>query len=123
MKTSSVVGSVLLFLACDAWAQPALRLKARLGPERNAARRMAAEPGTHFVLEFRGYPDALLRGELEQRGIRVLEYVPDNGLLVAATEPGKALPSQLHLEGLGLSSAGVLKVDDKISPLLDRQIA
>jgi hypothetical protein len=114
MKRSGVVASAILIAASSAWAQTALRLKARSGPEFRGTP-VAARPATHFLLQFPEYPGVQVRGELERRGMRVLEYVPDNGVLVAAAE--------LRLDGLGLSWAGALDVGDKISPQLDRQVA
>ena len=113
MKVARIVGIAILTAA--AWAQPALRFKARQEPRRQQGIRMAARAGTHFILQFRRYPDAGIRAEIQRRGMRLLEYVPDNALLVAAFAP--------RLEGLDLVWAGPPAIDDKISPQLDRQSA
>src|SRR5215471_15114571 len=100
----------LLLLAGLVAAQSPIRLKSR------AARRIpAASRGTHHIVQFRGYPDARVRAELERRGIRVLEYVPDNGLLVSGDAP--------DLTGLDVAGSGTLAVSDKISPLLAESLA
>src|SRR5450432_665323 len=68
----------------------------------------------HFILEFRSYPGAGTRRELARRGIRTLQYLPDNGLMVSSD----AAP---NLAGLDLQSAGALQPEDKLSPLLAAQ--
>src|SRR5690349_12027004 len=113
MKLAPLVGIAILTVAA-ACAQP-LRLKGRQAPRRQPGIRMAARVGTHYILQFRKYPDAEIRAEIRRRGMRLLEYVPDNALLVAASAP--------RLEGLDLVSAGPEAIDDKISPQLDRQSA
>jgi hypothetical protein len=57
-----------------------------------------------------------MRQELERRGIRVLQYVPDSALMVAS-------PVAPDLDGLEVLSAGALEPADKISPLLADQVA
>jgi hypothetical protein len=105
MRTVLLVA--LLLLSDLAGAQPTLRLKSRV-----AGRPVAAGRGTHHIVQFREYPDAGVRAELERRGMRVLEYVPDNGLLISAAEP--------DLAGLPVAGASPLGASDKISPLLDQ---
>jgi Matrixin len=100
-----------LLLASCAWGQPVLRLKARQGQRltgnlpRNA----------HYILHFNEYPGAGLREELARRGVRVLEYVPENGLMVSSR-------AVVSLAGLPLAGAGSLEALDKISPLLAEQV-
>jgi hypothetical protein len=62
-------------------------------------------------VQFREYPDAGVRAELERRGMRVLEYIPDNGLLISAAEP--------DLTGFPVAGSSALNPSDKVSPLLD----
>ena len=57
-----------------------------------------------------------MRQELERRGIRVLQYVPDSTLMVAS-------PVAPDLDGLEVLSASALEPSDKISPLLADQVA
>jgi hypothetical protein len=71
--------------------------------------------GTHFLLRFSTEPGPELRLELERRGMRVLQYVPEAALMVSS----RATP---NLEGLPLLSAGALEVSDKISPMLAEQV-
>ena len=107
-------------------AQSAIHLKARashsdrdpLGRERGGANgggkgAPQALP-RHFMLEFGSYPGPEIRRELARRGIRTLQYLPDNGLMVSS----EAAP---NLAGLNLVSAGALDPEDKLSPLLAAQ--
>jgi len=42
-------------------------------------------PGAkHYILQFESYPDADIRADLAGRGIRILQYVPDNALMVSS---------------------------------------
>jgi hypothetical protein len=111
MRKINLMATALL-AGCAVWAQPALPLKARLGKDRRPSRAAPAE-STHFILQFPDYPDARTRRDLEERGLRVLEYVPGNALLVAGPKA--------RIEGLAVSWAGTLEAPDKISPDLDRQ--
>ena len=70
-----------------AWAQGAIRLKTRTidtvqatGQGRLAGRPMLG--GRHYLLQFPSYPGPEVRQELARRRIRVLQYVPDNALMV-----------------------------------------
>src|SRR5437879_4460428 len=66
------------------------------------------------MLEFRSYPGPEVRQELGRRGMRVLQYLPDTGLMVSSdTAP--------RLAGLDVTWAGPLNPEDKISPLLEGQ--
>ena len=63
----------------------------------------------HWILQFDAYPGPDVRKELERRGIRALEYIPDFGLSVSfAGSP--------DLRGLGIMWAGQLAPQQKISP-------
>jgi hypothetical protein len=107
---------VAIFLAVGcACAQPAIHLKA--GAPDGRSSRMLTRQGraTHFLLRFPTEPGAELRGELERRGMRVLQYVPAGGVMVAS-------PTALDLHGLGVLSADTLEPSDKISPLLANQV-
>jgi hypothetical protein len=66
----------------------------------------------HYVLEFRSYPGVEVRAELQRRGMRVVGYVPETGLMVST--PGPA-----DLRGLDLAGAGTLDPQSKISPALE----
>jgi len=114
MKKIGLWIGLILLAAGSARTQPDLRLKARATPARRGIRPTAAG-ATHLILQFERYPDAGIRSELESRGIRVLEYVPDNALLVAA--------AGADLGGLPVEWSGALETADKISPQLDQQTA
>jgi hypothetical protein len=105
-----------LLLGDLTWAQGAIRLKTRTidtaqlvsqGPP--AGRPLLG--GRHYLLQFPSYPGPEVRQALTRHGIRVLQYVPDNTLMVLAGHGS-------NIEGLGVSWAGELEAEDKISPVL-----
>jgi len=85
------------------------RYRAMVSQGRPAGRPLLG--GRHYLLEFPSYPGPEVRQELARHGIRVLQYVPDNTLMVLARQG-------FNMEGLGASWAGELEAEDKISPLL-----
>jgi hypothetical protein len=86
-------------------AAPAIRLKSGVI---TSATRHPAVPGHHYLLQFREEPGAEVRAELTRRGIRILNEVPEAGLMVSsAAEP--------DLNGLGLTWVGPLTPSDKLS--------
>jgi hypothetical protein len=103
-----VILAALVVWAAIAGAQPVLRLKTRLNPTSRDLSR--AHAGTHYILQFHEYPDAGVRADLMERGLRILEYVPDNGLLVSGRT--------IQLRGLELASTQPVQAADKISPQL-----
>jgi len=107
----AALAAIFLIVAC-AWAQPAIHLKS--GPGRRAL--PGARRGNHYMLQFQSYPDAALRDELASRGIRVLQYVPDNALMVSSA-------ADADLSGLPLLGTASLESTDKISPLMAAQVA
>ena len=106
--------AIFLLVSC-AWAQPVIRLKAGAAGARPSRTLPRHGRATHFLLQFPTEPGPEMRRELERRGMRVLQYVPDAALMVAS-------PVAPDLEGLGVLSAGVLEASDKISPLLADQV-
>lgn len=115
MKFSTAVPVTAFLLVSSAWAQPVVRLKAGAAGARTSRTLPRHGRATHFLLQFPAEPGPEMRGELERRGIRVLQYVPDAALMVAS-------PVSPDLAGLGVLSAGVLEASDKISPLLADQV-
>ena len=115
MKSFHSVPVAVFVMVWCAWAQPVIRLKAGAADAR--ASRTPARQGrtTHFLLRFPTEPGAELRRELERRGIRVLQYVPEAGLMVAS-------PTAPDLRGLDVLSAAALEPSEKISPLLKDQV-
>ena len=98
------------------WAQGVIRLKTRTIDTAQAASqgRLAGRPlpgGRHYLLQFPSYPGPDVREQLALRRIRVLQYVPDNTLMVLAGRGSS-------LEGLSVIWAGELEAEDKISPVL-----
>jgi hypothetical protein len=105
-----------LLLGDLTWAQGAIRLKTRTIDTAQVASQgqPAGRPllgGRHYLLEFPSYPGPDVLAQLAERGIRVVQYVPDNTLMVLV---GRGL----NLEGLGAIWVGELEAEDKISPLL-----
>lgn len=66
---------------------------------------------SHVLIEFRDAPGVNQLFELEQRGVRVLGFVPETGLLVSA-------PDHVRFDGLEARWVGRLRAPDKLSPLL-----
>jgi hypothetical protein len=93
-------------------AADVIRLKSRTIDTAEA--RSTDVRGAHLILQFNSWPGRETLRELERRGVRVLEYVPDSALLVSSD-------SSPHLEGLGVRWAGPLEVSDKLSPALVRR--
>jgi Matrixin/Glucodextranase, domain B len=94
----------------SAWAQ-GIHWKAAPGTQRPSRMR-----GGHIILQFTTYPDSALRDNLKRRGIHVLQYVPDNALMVT-------LSPAADLSGLNVVWSGSLAVADKVSPVLNEQVS
>src|SRR5579885_1452937 len=94
--------SVILLFAATAWGDGTLYLKSGPihTPSTTGTAVDAAGPG-HFIVQFSNFPSAATRAALEQRGVRVLGYVPDFGLMVSAG-------SVPDLGGLGVVWVGTL---------------
>jgi hypothetical protein len=101
MKSFHSVPVAIFVVVWCAWAQPVIHLKA--GSAGAPSSRTPARQGrtTHFLLRFPTEPGAELRQELERRGMRVLQYVPEAGLMVGS-------PTTPDLRGLGVLSAAAL---------------
>ena len=115
MKSFHSVPVAVFVMVWCAWAQPVIRLKAGAAGARASRTRTRQGRTTHFLLRFPTEPGAELRRELERRGMRVLQYVPEAGLMVAS-------PAAPDVGGLGVLSAAALEPSDKISPLLKDQV-
>jgi len=99
-------------------ASPSLRLKTReiqtADPKDDPVEGVAPQSfgrGGHMLLQFNQLPTADTIAELENRGIRVLQTVPENGLLVT-------VEGRVHLQGLQVRYAAPIVPSDKISPLI-----
>lgn len=79
------------------------------GPARLRVREQAGP--SRLIVQFAHAPGEAERAWLEQRGARVLAYVPDHAWIVAA-------PPALSLDGLPAVRAGRLAARHKLSPLL-----
>jgi hypothetical protein len=115
MKILNALTVVFFLVASQAGAQSRVRLKTRAAGTRPVRMTPRPERASHFLLEFPTEPGPELRLELERRGIRILQYVPDAALMVAS-------PGAPNLEGLDVLSAAALEPSDKISPLLADQV-
>ncbi|MBS1856271.1 MAG: matrixin family metalloprotease [Acidobacteria bacterium] len=111
MNHRKLIPAALLLLAAPVLLGQPIRLKA--GAVARVPGRIRAG---HVIVQFPGYPDAAVREDLVRRGLRVLEYVPDNALMVAAGP-------RADLSGLNVAWAGALEAEDKISPLLAGQVS
>ena len=112
--SKAVPVAVFLMVSC-VWAQPVVHLKVGAAGARPARMLPPHGRGTHFLLRFPTEPGPEMLRELERRGMRVLQYVPDAALMVAS-------PATPDLEGLSVLSADALEASSKISPLLADQV-
>lgn len=104
------IATILALCSTIAAAAPTIRLKSGM-PTASTERRVRL--GRHYLLQFRAEPGPEVRIELERRGIRIHNAVPEAGLLVSsAAEP--------DLEGLDATWAGPLAASDKLSRELVR---
>ncbi len=101
--------SVVLILASPGTAEDLIRLRTRAIHPMAEVRPVT---GRHFVLQFPDYPGEAVRAALEQKGVRVLGYVPDNALMVSSDRPP-------DLGRLGATWAGSLLANEKLSPDLN----
>jgi len=108
--------AVLACLSVLAFADPAIRLKTRrIDPERTESasqpvRDRGSDAPGHFLIQLAAPPSMADVQAIERRGVRVLEYVPDNAFLVS----GRAS----SLDGMALRWMGALEIADKISPAI-----
>lgn len=104
---------------------PPLRLKAGrvppnlLAPGKGeeaaaAAQRVAWAGRMHWLVQFAAEPDEELIERLGWLDVRVLQYVPDQGLLVSA-------PSGVDWTAVGAAYAGLLTAAEKLSPALAQE--
>jgi len=101
--------ALLLFFTVAACADNALYLKSGVLQTRPAGAQTAG-PG-HFIVQFSALPSAATRAALARRGVRVLGYIPDFGLMVSSDR----VPD---LSGLGVTWTGALAPGQKLSPNL-----
>ncbi|MGO9260601.1 MAG: matrixin family metalloprotease [Bryobacteraceae bacterium] len=117
MQSQSFRWILFVALAQGLVAQDAIRLKTRtLGREPTGRQlvpgsRLPATAG-HYILQFQHLPDFEGRQQLARRGARVLEYVPDNALMVS-------IPAGFEGADLGVARWLRMAAADKISPLAD----
>src|SRR5262249_426070 len=113
--TKWIAGLAFLALAQGVASQDVIRLKngRAIRPGDTSRRISALAGGRHYIVQFGAYPGAAVRAELERRHIRVVGFVPDSALMVTGS-------GALDLEGLGVTWAGPLEAEDKISPLVAR---
>jgi Matrixin len=107
---------IALLTSGFACAQPTLRLKARqidTSPASAVAEGSRPRPfgRGHLLIQFQQQPSAETVAELEQRGVRVLADVPENGLLIS-------LDRRVPMGDLGVRYMAPIRSSDKISPLI-----
>lgn len=108
MRVLVLLGLIIGSSVGRLWADDVIHLKTR---DVHPPRRRTTAGARHLILRFESRPDARLASELEHRGIRVLAYIPGSSLMVAPRgEP--------DLGGLGVTWAGPMAAEDKISPAL-----
>ena len=102
--------------------QPVLHLKNRSWTTTNdlqtfsgtAAKSRTGQAG-HYIIQFDQFPSQEQLWTLEDRGVTILGYVPENAVVVSAS-------GQIGLEGLNAHWRGRLESQDKISPLLTTEV-
>ena len=120
MQRVAVTAALGLFGTVLVPAQPMLHLKSRVsaGSQFLAFSAQQAEPKRlspgrhHIVIQFAAMPGLIDLKRLESQGVVVLQYVPDQALMVNA-------PDRLSLDGSKVILAEALMSADKISPDLD----
>lgn len=65
-----------------------------------------------MIVQFAETPGRMALEELKRRGARLVAYVPDGGLVIAA-------PDDLELDGLGVRRLVRVEASDKLSPALE----
>jgi uncharacterized repeat protein (TIGR01451 family) len=104
---------------------PPIRLLSRTfvpqpGAPANAAASVAPAPPAparvHVLVQFRGVPTAAQRQRLTERGVRLLDYVPENAFF--ASLPGAT--TLAALEDTGVHWLGPILPEDKLPPRLRR---
>jgi len=120
MKSVRIGGVLALLLLQWGSSASAVHLKnrtidANLIPA--AAAPSGSGPSSHWILQFKDFPGADVRRKLAERGVRVLEYVPDSALIVAFhRSPSRQLPD---LTGLNIIWTGQLTAADRTAPGLE----
>jgi len=108
--------AALLMFGAFAWAGGTVRLKGGTADPARAREERVTHPGRHWLVQFASFPGPREIAELERRGIRVLAYVPDSGLMLATS--GKP-----DLRGFQVVWAGALDAAVKLSPQLEHEPA
>ncbi len=107
--------AAVLIFAGAVYAQPAIHFKTRtIHPSISAVSEIRPHPGRqseHLIVQFAAQPSTAVVAELKNRGIAVLQDVPENALLVFVNQPVSAA---------GLGAQAVMSIDpaDKISPMV-----
>ena len=112
---------IFLLVATFAGAESELHLKTRrleaaggwqLYPPQPLKRKVQGR--SHVIVRFAETPRPEQIQELERRGVRILQYVPDSALMVSVNDTAGFV-------GLRVLWAGRLLPEDKISPLLSKE--
>jgi hypothetical protein len=123
MKFAKIGGVLALLLVQWGSSATVAYLKHGLDPNPDPVTALpwGSGPSSHWIVQFKDFPGADLRGELARRGVRALEYVPDSALIVAFNQsPGGQLPD---LAGLDITWTGQLTPADRTAPGLETAAA
>ncbi len=111
MMQLRIAATILLATAMTAPAQT-VHLKSGRGlPVSRPAPHASLPARGHYILQFDRFPGPEVRAELARRHVRILEYVPDNGLMVATA-------GSVDTQGLPLAGTLQLQAADKLSAAL-----
>jgi Matrixin/Bacterial Ig domain len=122
MRVKTLAGFMATTLiVSSASGQSALRLKTKQAVVSTdiplaAALSTRTPERSHWIVQFPSAPGMSELTELDRRGIRVLSYVPDNGLSVVAS-------GNTMWEGLEAQWIGQLEAQEKISPALRGELS
>jgi hypothetical protein len=115
MKFVRIGGVLVLLLLQWGSSASAVRLKnPAIAANLATAPPSGSGPSSHWIFQFKDFPDVAVRGELARRGVRVLEYVPDSALIVSFHQsPDRQSPD---LTGLNITWTGQLTPADRTAP-------
>jgi hypothetical protein len=115
MKSVRIGGVLALLLLQWGSSASAVHLENRaIDPNPNPGMPLPSGSGrsSHWILQFKDFPSADVRRKLAERGVRVLEYLPDSALIVSFRQSP-------DLTGLSITWTGQLTAADRTAPGLE----
>ena len=115
MKSVRIGGVLALLLLQWGSSASAVHLKNRAidaNPKPAVPLPSGGGPSSHWILQFKDFPTADTRRKLAQRGVRVLEYLPDSALIVSFRQSP-------DLTGLSITWTGQLTAAARTAPGLE----